>query len=157
DAYREVAEPLWGALNRWLADLDGARGLPTAFTLSHRYVGLALSQALVRRADRQRLLAFFRKFDLAPGSDFPPGELEVLLDTWINEVPSPATRSLERLWAKTAVRERVAQAAAVALANWDGVIEDVETATRSGKILLTLELAQFPSKRLKVRALVYTS
>lgn len=155
DSYRIVAEPMWGALNRWLLDLNGSRGLPTAFTLSHRYVGLALSQALVRHADRQRLLGFFRKFDLAPGSDFPPGELEPLLNAWITQTPSPATRNLVRLWAKESVRERVAQAAAVALANWDGVIEDEEVATAAGKILLTLELTTFPSRRLKVRALVY--
>jgi hypothetical protein len=155
EGYRIVAEPMWGAVNRWLLDLNGTRGLPTAFTLSHRYVGLALSQALVRHADRQRLLGFFRKFDLAPGSDFPPGELEPLLDAWITQTPSPATRNLERLWAKESIRERVAQAAAVALANWDGAIEDEEIAAKSGKILLTLELATFPARRLKVRALLY--
>lgn len=155
DGYRRVAEPMWVDLNRWLLDQNGKRGLPTAFTLSHRYVGLALSQALVRHADRQRLLAFFRKFDLAPGSDVPPGELEPLLDVWITQTPSPVTRNLERLWSKESVRERVAQATAVALANWDGAIDDEEVATESGKILLTLELTAFPSRRLKVRALVF--
>lgn len=155
DGYRRVAEPMWVDLNRWLLDQNGKRGLPTAFTLSHRYVGLALSQALVRHADRQRLLAFFRKFDLAPGSDVPPGELEPLLDVWITQTPFPATRNLERLWSKDSLRERVAQATAVALANWDGAIDDEEVAARSGKILLTLELTTFPSRRLKVRALVF--
>lgn len=156
-AYRLVAEPMWGSLNRWLLDLNGRRGLPTAFALSQRFVGLALSQALVRQADRQRLQAFFRRFDLSPGTEVPPGELEPLLNAWICQSPSPATRNLERLWAKESARDRIAQAAAVALANWDGAIDDEEEATRTGKILLTLELCTFPSRRLKVRALIFAA
>ena len=154
DGYRKVAEPMWEALNRWLLELNGRRGLPTAFSLSHRYVGLALSQALVRHADRQKLLAFFRRFDLAPGSEVPPSELEPLLNAWITQDSSPATRNLVRLWAKDSVRDRIAQAAAVALSSWDGSIDDEAVAAASGKILLTLELNTFPTKRLKVRALV---
>lgn len=122
-AYRRVAEYWWSALNRWLVRLDGARGLPTAYTLgleNQRYVGLPISQALVRAADREGLVRFFQRAGLAPGSDVPPHSLMPLLDAWIRTTPSPATRSLQRLWSKPATRERVAEVAAVALAAWDG-------------------------------------
>ncbi|HEY3546066.1 MAG TPA: hypothetical protein VGK17_08225 [Propionicimonas sp.] len=154
-AYRSVAEVLWNGLNDWLFDLNGRRGLPTAVSVSHRYVGLALSQALVRAADRQRFPAFFRRFDLAPGSEIPPGELEPLFDAWISQTPSPATRNLQRLWSGKDSRERVAEGAAVELTHWDGAFEDVEGAPTAGRVLLTLELGGFLSKRLRVRALVY--
>lgn len=122
-AYRRVAEHWWSSLNRWLVRLDGARGLPTAYTLgleNQRYVGLPISQALVRAADREGLVRFFQRAGLAPGSDVPPHSLMPLLDAWIRTTPSPATRSLQRLWSKPTTRERVAEVAAVALAAWDG-------------------------------------
>ena len=122
-AYRRVAEQWWSALNGWLVRLDGARGLPTAYTLgleNQRYVGLPISQALIRAADREGLVRFFQRVGLAPGSDVPPHSLTPLLDAWIRTTPSPATRSLQRLWSKPATQDRVAEVAAVALAAWDG-------------------------------------
>lgn len=52
-AYRRASERYWGELNRWLVKEEGERGLPTAFALAHRYVGLSVSQALVRSNDRE--------------------------------------------------------------------------------------------------------
>ena len=52
-SYMREAETLWRGLNDWLAAADGQFGLPSAYALSHRYIGLPMSQALVRAADRQ--------------------------------------------------------------------------------------------------------
>lgn len=79
-AYRRVAERLWGALNSWLVELDGRRGLPTAYALTFRFVGLPVSQALVRKSDRDRLNEFFRRFGFAPGTDVPPSELRARVE-----------------------------------------------------------------------------
>jgi len=49
---------LLGSLNSWLDSMGGSRGLPTAEAIGHRYVGIALSQALIRDADRQLLPQF---------------------------------------------------------------------------------------------------
>lgn len=125
-AYRSHAERWWAALNGWLERHDGRRGLPTAFTLTgtnQRFVGLAISQALIRTADRQNLVRFFRRVGFAPGTDVTPSTLVPLLDAWIGQQPSPATRSLQRIWSKPATRPRVAEVAAVALASWDGAVE----------------------------------
>ena len=77
-AYRQVkdghpvSEWLWGSLNSWLELLEGNRGLPTAFADGHlTHIGLPLSQAILRDADRQKLPDFFAHFGLAPRSRWP--------------------------------------------------------------------------------------
>jgi hypothetical protein len=158
-AYREVAERYWAALGRWLSAHEGRRGLPTAYAIGHRYIGLPVSQALVRRADRDRLVDFFLRFSLAPGTEVPPSELEALLDAWMRQSPCPATKHLERLWSKADARRRIGQAASVALATWDGRVserEGSESAGRpSGRVVLGLELGGFPKKRFKLSVLAY--
>ena len=123
-SYRDVAERLWGGLNLWLERNDGDRGLPTAFALGHRHVGLAVSQALVREADRQRLPSFFVQFDLPPRSVVPPAELEVMLDAWINSLHSGAGAALTRLWRVPTNRSVLCEIAATELAEWTGAINE---------------------------------
>lgn len=160
-AYRRVAERFWGELNRWLLDLDGARGVPTAFALNHRYVGLTVSQALVRSADREKLKEFFLAYGFAAGTEVPPSELVTVLDGWISQNPSPVSTSLARLWSKEQARERIAQSAAVALASWDGSYRGRAPgdlgSVRSARsqVVLTLELGGFPRKRFGLQALCY--
>ena len=159
-AYRKVAERYWGTLNGWLTDLGGRRGVPTAYAVTHRYVGLPVSQALVRRGDRERLVSFFQRFGFAPGSEVPPSELETVLGIWMKQSPCPATKNLERLWVNGAARSRIAQAAAVALSAWDGrVARDREDggARDHGRIALSLEMGGFPKKRFKISVLVYAA
>jgi len=157
-AYRRVAERVWSAHNAWLLDLDGARGLPTAFALTHRYVGLSVSQALVRSGDRERFKDFFRQYGFAPGADVPPSELAMVLDGWFSHTPCPASANLERLWRGQA-RSRIALAASVALAGWDGSVRTREARgderEARGHLALTLEVGGFPSKRFSIQALLY--
>ena len=53
--YQRQAEDLWGSLNEWLEAWEGVRGVPTAYAVGMRYVGLPMSQALVREHDRQQV------------------------------------------------------------------------------------------------------
>jgi len=117
-----VTERYWRGLNEYLESLEGSLGLPTAYALGHRYVGIPQSQALVRAGDRAKLREFFRRFGLAPGSELVPADLEGMLDSWISGSPSPVSANLQRLWRRPAVRERVAGVAAVELALWDGTL-----------------------------------
>lgn len=158
DAYRGVAETFWGALNRWLTELDGLRGTPTAYAISHRYVGLSVSQALIRKADRDRLITFFQTYGLAPGMEVPPAALEPLLDSWITRAPSPASKHLQRLWATEAARERVSYAVALALASWDGsVTQRAGGEGGTAQINLSAEIGGFPKKRFRLQALLYAA
>jgi hypothetical protein len=159
-AYRRVSERLWSELNRWLVELDGLRGIPTAFALSHRYVGLPVSQALIRSADHERLKDFFRLLGFAPGTDVAPSDLVLPLGDWISANPSPVSSGLQRLWNNSSARERIAEAAAVSLANWDGSVREQvgdDQISSAGTLSLTLEMGGFPRKHFALSALFYVN
>jgi hypothetical protein len=123
-SYREDAETMWDAVDVWLTKLNGERGLPTAFAISHRFVGLPLSQALVRAADRDRLPKFFDSFGLPAGYSMPAADMAGLVDQWVIQQPCPVGANFLRLWQRPAARERMAEVVALELSNWDGIIHD---------------------------------
>lgn len=149
-SYVRVAEPLWAGLNFWLERLDGRRGTPTAYALGKRFVGLPMSQALVREADRRRLERFFSDFDLAPRAEIPGPELEPLLGTWFDR--EHQTSHLGRLWQKAVLRERIAEVASIELQAWDGIDDSDEPADgrSSGRALLALQTRTFPKPQVRV-------
>ena len=54
--FRRDSLELWGGLNSWLLDHDGALGTPTAYSFDWRsYVGVPISQALLREEERLEL------------------------------------------------------------------------------------------------------
>lgn len=120
--YQQRAEGFWGDLNRWLDGLDGMRGTPTAYALTFRYVGLPLSQALVREGDRRKFPLFFAQYGLAAGMDLAPEVLQRYLEAWFNSEGCPASVALKRLWSKPSTHERIATVAALELMGWDGAI-----------------------------------
>jgi len=135
--YSKHAEFLWGCLNSWLDDLDGERGMPTAYALTYRYVGLPMSQALVREGDRKKFPAVFAQFGLSPGMEIAPADLAPYLDHWFNLETAPASNHLKKLWNQQTARERIASVAAVELANWDGTLQDSSAVSVGGTSLAT--------------------
>ncbi|MGN9890289.1 hypothetical protein [Micromonospora sp. L31] len=128
--YRQHVELFWNVLGLWLTGLDGMLGLPSAVALSHRYVGLSMSQALVREHDRGKLPRFFATYGLDPGREVTPREIEPYLDDWMKRTPPPISRNLATLWARQpAARERIASVVALELQTWDG--NDRDAAPRS--------------------------
>ncbi|WP_433537207.1 hypothetical protein ACQPZK_05260 [Micromonospora sp. CA-249363] len=120
--YRRHVEFFWHVLSLWLTGLDGMRGLPSAVALTHRYIGLSVSQALVREHDRQKLPRFFMAYGLMPGQEVSPREMEALLDEWLKKDPPPISRSLAKLWRRQpAARERIAAVVSLELQSWDGI------------------------------------
>lgn len=128
DEYQRRAEAFWGSLNHWLEELEGLRGTPTAYALRHRYVGLPMSQALVREGDRRKFPIFFTEYGLAPGMELAPEVLEPYLNAWFGRETCPASAALIKLWARPSTRERIASVAAVELMGWDGRIEATDAA-----------------------------
>ncbi|MEK6438961.1 hypothetical protein [Pseudonocardia sp. T1-2H] len=156
-AYQAAAEQLWRGLNDWLTLNDGRYGVPTAFALTHRYIGLPLSQALIRAADRRHLTRMFRQFGLPPGSDIPPADMARILDTWIQQVPCPASKNLQGLWQRTGAQERIAEVAATELASWDNrdATDPIDAGgtsaqPRTGDIRLMAQLRNFPKPALQL-------
>lgn len=148
--YRNHAEALWGALNRWLEHHEGEKGLPTAFALRHRYAGLPMSQALVRRADRARLGRFFAAYGLPPRGQMSASDLEPLLDDWITSNPPPVSTFLRELWeGKGEARDRIAGIVGLELAEWDGSSDlPASDASRSGLVRLVGRMRSFPTRKL---------
>lgn len=138
--YPQYAEFLWKRVNKWLENLEGERGVPTAFALTHRYVGLPMSQALVRDADRRRFPSMFAQYGLSPGMRLAPEDLTPYLGMWLTSDSSTATGNLRRLWKRTDSHERIATVAAVELANWDGAQLDSATVVSSARALLVANL-----------------
>ncbi len=120
DAFQSRSEGFWAALNQWLSSADGRYGLPTAYSISHRYIGVPMSQALVREYDRRRFPGLYRQFGLAPGTEMAPSDMQRLLDIWIEQEPSPVSAGLARLWRRPQTRERIAEVAALELLAWEG-------------------------------------
>lgn len=149
--YRQHAEALWRSVNQWLEYHEGEKGLPTAFALRHRYAGLPMSQALVRRGDRARLNRFFATYGLPPNGHMAPADLEPVLDDWITSHPCPVSSFLRELWDQGEARERIAGVVAVELAEWDGSTDlPASDVKRSGTIRLVARLRRFPVRKLEL-------
>ncbi|WP_125182743.1 hypothetical protein [Minwuia thermotolerans] len=107
----------WIALNRWLAENDFVYGRPTAQKLnSWEYVSYAMSQAVVRQADKELFYSMFERFRFSGSEDIDSDEMHSYVDEWMRG-PKP-TQRLRAAWAKKDLRRRVCQAAVEALSEW---------------------------------------
>jgi hypothetical protein len=148
NGYRDHAEDLWNALNSWLEAWEGERGVPTAYVVGQwRFVGLPLSQALVRRADREKLAAMFTSEGLPPGYRISPSDMEATLDSWVPRVPPLFSHAFRTLWTNPMARERITAVACLELENWDGsgLKDGDHTESAHGRVArLLVELRKFP-------------
>jgi hypothetical protein len=118
-AYRAVCDRLWDGLVQWLNEWEGERGLPTvSATSKFPYVSKAISQALVREADRATFPRLFASSCMEPQQDLAVEDMVAFLDGW---VPQHATLHLRRLWKKHDVRPAIAEAACAELRTWTGM------------------------------------
>lgn len=156
-AYHRCSQELWECLNGWLTDMEGLRGLPTAYALSHAHIGRPLSQALIRATDREKLSEFFAELGLPPRSRLSPHDMAGLLAEWIGRSPSPASYTLQALWRRSGARDRITEGACQILETWDG--RSGESAVgqdraprfgRIGQLRLLMLLRTFPSPSLEV-------
>ncbi|MBI2704041.1 MAG: hypothetical protein HYX32_01935 [Actinobacteria bacterium] len=154
-----VSQRLWSSLNDWLEALEGNRGLPTAFPVGHAHIGLPLSQALVREADRVKFGDMFASYGLPPHSTYPSQEMENLIAEWMSRTPCPASSTLEGLWKRDAdARERIVEVARATLEAWDGAVSS--SAVVGSKTLLLdvvrakATLRTFPRKMVDISLVV---
>ncbi len=130
ESYRKVASTFWSALNLWLDKyLNSKRGIGTAYSISaHKYVGLALSQALVRSVDRKKFPKLFRENNLSPFSSLVERDMQNILDAWMKREDSyfssyrNPSKPLQKLWEKDDAKTRIAGIACRELELWDGAV-----------------------------------
>ncbi|MDA2988547.1 MAG: hypothetical protein O2815_05645, partial [Actinomycetota bacterium] len=147
------SEVLWGSLTTWLERNEGNRGLPTAYAAGYRNIGPALSQALVRQTDRERLFSAFSAYGLSPRSTIDGTEMRILIEEWLSRVPCPASNNFARLWRDNdAARDRIVDVARLELAAWDGAErgEDGEGAKRPSRLRLVAGLQTFINTELQL-------
>jgi hypothetical protein len=156
---RPVSQLLWSSLNDWLEALEGNRGIPTAFAVGHAHIGLPLSQALVRQADRVKFGDMFASYGLPPHSTYPPADMENLIGEWMSRNPSPASSTLEGLWTRDSdARERIVEVARVTLEAWDGAVSAAHVAGPKAPLIDTVRakatIRAFPQKMVDVSLVV---
>jgi hypothetical protein len=146
--YRRSAEVIWGSLNAWLEAWEGERGVPTAYALgAMRYIGLPMSQAVVRRHDREGLHQVFAFEGLPPGSRMGAPDMEMVIDPYATKVPTPLSSQLRSLWSNQSARERIVQAACLELESWTGVGKHArEGSTARAATRLVAYMRTFPRK-----------
>ena len=140
----------WDALELWLARNDFLLGQPTARASGNwKYAGLAMSQALVKNADRDRLSHLFQVEGLMPGEIVSEADMAFHIDRWMHtHGASGPNRWLHKLWDSGEARERVVEAALEELENWQGADDHKTSAGKTAKVRLhwQLEFIGFPKR-----------
>lgn len=150
--YRHSANLLWGSLNSWLEAWEGERGIPTAYSVGgHAFIGLPMSQAVVRQHDRASLHELFAIEGMTPGLRISPDDMSLAMDPYATATPSlPLSAHVARLWRVPAARERIVDAACLELEVWDGSgIEAVASARPVVTTRLLAFLRTFPQKSIE--------
>lgn len=147
--HAKSALPFWLKLNLWLQEQDFEYGRPTAKRINDwKYASYALSQALVRHADRKRLHGLFAAFGFAAHEKLTEAEMTLYLHDWMaGSGPSPW---LKRIWAARDLRPRVAAAACAELESWEGVSADAGGAAARRRLSWAASLEIFPQRRLRM-------
>ena len=148
-AHREDVPAMWQELNDWV-EHDISRGLPTAFAFDHRtFIGPALTQALVREADRKAFPSLFASSHLVPGQELELSDMVRLLEAWLPK--APLSRGLKNMCGRRATLEQVADVALAELRTWDGRGQRAHAAaTRSSGLRLIGRLRSRPRPSLEL-------
>ena len=152
--YGKETEKFWRALASWLADTNHAHGRPTARQSgAHKYVSLAVSQAVVRAADRECLHHLFAKYGFTGSDDLSVEEMGQYIASWIHG--SAPSKQLKAAWAKPELRPRVCEAALAELEEWAGrgAGDDAQSSKGQGAARLSLALSllpDFPRRKLSL-------
>lgn len=141
--WRDEIPPLWEDYTWWLNEkLEGSHGLSTVrkderFTI----IGYALSQALFRQSDRQKLTEFFRRIDLEPGEELSGEEMLHYFKAWAPDsalTPGAMKMALDKRFETRLMAILLDEASA-----WDGVIRD-EAGRKVAAVLLTFNPVEVP-------------
>lgn len=154
--YRRHADELWGSLNAWLEAWEGERGIPTAYAVGgHAFIGLPMSQAVVRQHDRSGLHDFFALEGMTPGTRLSPSDMGRVMDPYATATLSPLSSHLSRLWKVPAARDQIVDAACLELETWDGsgpTLAGAAFHTSAARLLAFLR--NFPRKSIEFNLLL---
>ena len=139
-AYRKDVLTMWALLKKWLVENEWSLGIPTAEALSHPYVSVAMSQALVRDADRKKLSRMFDSLNLRPGEQIAPNDMQEYLNIWLQQPDCVANASFKTLWEKKSARERISEVVSKELEAWEGSIASDDSGSQRLQIQKKLRI-----------------
>lgn len=164
-AYRDNVLVLWGYLKKWLTELEWEFGMPTAEALSHPYVSVAMSQALVREGDRRKLGRMYDLMNFTPGEYISPAEMSDYFNMWIQREDSHVSNSLKALWSKNSARQRISEVLSKELEVWDGTVfggagnqgQGLLSGNRQSKLKLALKVSSYLGVPRLLHSLAFSS
>ena len=129
---RKDSETYWDALRYWLEAFDGQLGLPSAYAVNHRPVGLALSQTLFGPSELRQLHQMFEDLELTTAQGLSAGELGIYIDFWLDIADTDVSKSMRSIWANPLTRDPALQVALAQLAAWESAPDDDAAAATRG-------------------------
>lgn len=149
---RKASREFWISLNLWLQEADFIYGRPTAQQVTNwTYVSYALSQALVREADRDSFKKLFSRYGLSAEDGLGEAELEPYLADWM--LGAGPSGFLKRIWSQDNLRDRVVAAALQELEVWDGLSTEQGHGvfvSHSRRLFWVLRVKKMPKKRVSM-------
>ena len=148
--YGTALPPLWEQMSWWLDDKTKGRfGFSTIDEHPRlSLIGYALSQALFREADRQRLTHFLEWIDHEPGQSIEAEELLVYFRAWAAR-EGRVSRGVRQMLSDDHYSAQLGRILELAASSWDGTLRD-EKGRRQSRLRLALEL--FPQASLRLVA-----
>jgi hypothetical protein len=117
--FRRDSLELWNGLNSWLEDYEGVLGTPSAHSFDWRsFIGVPISQALLREDERLALRDLFLEYRLHPNQELATSDMLRLLKEWMPSADVSPT--LRRLFEHTDAQGRIADIACIELRAWTG-------------------------------------
>lgn len=143
----------WQMLSSWLVENDYEYGRPTAVSKGKwKYVGLAMSQAIIRASDRELFHNLFVTYGFSAGDRLSVEEIKHYLDGWIYS--SASSPRLKAAWQKKELRIRVCKIALEEFYDWSidnttRSIHSVGNFTRNLTLMASI-IYGFPSSKLSL-------
>jgi hypothetical protein len=145
ESYRRHILDLWEPVQLWTKIHNFQRGKCSVFQATNdRYVGLTISQVLLKASDLSKLPSFFRSYSLSPSDSESREKVQVALRDWTTDPSSNASAHLRTLWTNEAVRERIVDLISDELNVWDGG-QSISTTTIN--LNIDLFVRRFPNIR----------
>jgi hypothetical protein len=130
-SFKKDTEAYWDALRYWLELRNGEIGLPTAYAVNQRPVGLALSQTMFGEAERRQLHRMFEDLGMTTAQGLSAAELGVYLDFWLDMAETKASKAMKQVWANPLTREPGLEIALAELAVWEQSREQARAEVRA--------------------------
>ncbi|MFI7481996.1 hypothetical protein ACH9EU_06215 [Kocuria sp. M1R5S2] len=130
-SFKKDTEAYWDALRYWLELRDGEIGLPTAYAVAQRPVGLALSQTLFGEAERRQLHRMFEDLGMTTAQGLSAAELGVYVDFWLDLADTKASKAMKQVWANPLTREPALEIALAELSVWEQSREQARAEVRA--------------------------